>query len=200
MTDANLALPAFNFTTHPSIASFNVPMEIYISSLPAKPEYTFVATGCLTFDYSTPTRILLVQRAAHDSMPNKWEIPGGGCDQEDPSIVHGAARELWEETGLIATRIGPRVGKNHIFHSSSGKVVCRFNFIVEPRTGGAGELEVKLDPNEHQAFVWATEKDVKMKKAGDVELEFTGPMAESAILEAFTLKKDMNADSVGILS
>lgn len=43
-------------------------------------------------------------------LPGCWEIPGGGCDDDDESILHAVARELWEEVGLTTTRIGPLVG------------------------------------------------------------------------------------------
>ncbi|TID16853.1 ATP-dependent (S)-NAD(P)H-hydrate dehydratase [Venturia nashicola] len=191
MTDPQSALPTFNFTIHPSTSSFNVPPEAYISNQTKKPDYTAIATGAMTFDASSPPRILLVQRAGHDSMPHRWEVPGGGCDKEDPSILFGAARELWEEAGLVAASIGPRVGADHIFGTRRGLVVSRYNFIVEPVMGEAGELNVKLDPNEHEAFVWATEEDIKSRKAGNIELNFTTREAESAILEAFTIKKEM---------
>jgi 8-oxo-dGTP pyrophosphatase MutT (NUDIX family) len=29
-------------------------------------------------------------------MPNKWELPGGAVDDDDPTILHAAARELAE--------------------------------------------------------------------------------------------------------
>jgi len=58
---------------------------------------------------SNPPRVLLIQRAAHDSMPLRWETPGGGCDDDDISILHSCARELFEEARLRATTIGPLV-------------------------------------------------------------------------------------------
>lgn len=82
-------------------------------------------------------KILLIQRAAHDSWPGRWEVPGGACDPEDPSILYSVARELWEEAGLKATRIGPLVGgTNHLFVTSTGNLVCRFSFLVDVETGG----------------------------------------------------------------
>lgn len=191
MTGQEALPPTINFTTHPSVSSFNTPPQMYISSQPEKPNYTVIITGALVFDAASPSRILLVQRAGHDSMPHKWENPGGGCDPEDPSILYSTARELWEETGLTTASIGPRVGAGHIFSSPSGTRACRLNFIVQPETGEAGQLDVKLNPNEHEAFVWATEDDVKLRKSGQVELDFTSPEAERAILEAFTLKTEI---------
>lgn len=62
-----------------------------------------------------PPRVLLVQRAAHDSMALRWETPGGGCDDDDISILHSCARELFEETGLHATTLGPVVRVGPVF-------------------------------------------------------------------------------------
>jgi 8-oxo-dGTP pyrophosphatase MutT (NUDIX family) len=145
------------------------------------------------FDASTPERILLIQRAAHDSMPSRREIPGGGCDKEDASILHGVAQELWEEAGLTAASIGPRVGDGHFFLAQSGKLVCKFNFLMDAEKGTGGKLDVKLDPSEHQNYVWAAEEEVEARKAGDVELEFTTIEQEAVVLEAFRARREMNA-------
>ena len=142
------------------------------------------------FHSSTPDRILLIQRAALDSMPSKWETPGGGCDDSDPSILYGVARELWEEAGLTASKIGPPIGDGYFFFTRSRRLVCKFNFLVEAQLGEDGSLNVKLDPNEHQDYVWATEEEVKSKKVGDIELKFTADDQEKVILEAFRVRKN----------
>jgi 8-oxo-dGTP diphosphatase len=46
-------------------------------------------------------RLLLLRRAPWDSLPGAWELPGGKVDAgERPE--EGLARELREETGLVA--------------------------------------------------------------------------------------------------
>ncbi|KAH7014453.1 NUDIX hydrolase domain-like protein, partial [Microdochium trichocladiopsis] len=110
-------------------------------------------------------RVLLVQRAPHDSMPLRWEVPGGGCDEEDPSILYSCARELFEETGLKAVGVGPLVRGGlggQFFRSRSGKLVCKFQFVVAVDLDAG--LRVKLDPNEHFAYIWATEEEVRRKE------------------------------------
>jgi 8-oxo-dGTP pyrophosphatase MutT (NUDIX family) len=193
MPEAETRPPTFNFTAHPSTASFAVPCETYLSTHPSeKFKYKFIATGALVFDTSTPERVLLIQRAAHDSMPSRWEIPGGGCDEEDPSILHSVARELWEEAGLTATSIGPQVGEGCIFLTRSGNLVCKFSFLVDAEKAAGGKLDVKLDPSEHQNYVWAAEEEVKARKVGDVELKFTTKAQEAVVLEAFRARREMN--------
>jgi len=51
---------------------------------------------------------------------------------------------------------------------------------------------VKLNPVEHQKFVWANEEEVRAKKVGEVELEFTSAGLEATVLEAFNSRGDVN--------
>jgi 8-oxo-dGTP pyrophosphatase MutT (NUDIX family) len=178
--------PAFDFTFHPSASPFTASQQSYLSAHPDA-RYNYIATGALVFDTTNPSvpRLLLLQRSASDSMPNRWEIPGGGCDDEDESILHAVARELWEEAGLKAARISAPVGNPHYFCSRSGKRICKFSFVVQAEPDATGRLVVKLNPEEHQRLVWASEDEVKVKKAKDVELNFTTKELEYTILLAF---------------
>lgn len=195
MSDEETPRRTFNFTAHPSTSSFAVPCGTYLSvNANEQFKYKFIATGALVFDASTPERILLIQRAASDSMPDRWETPGGGCDNEDLSILHGVARELWEEVGLTAATIGPRVGDGNFFLTRSGKLVRKFNFLVDAEKDMDGKLDIKLDPKEHQRYLWATEEEVKARKVGDIELTFTTGDQEAVVLEAFKVRREMNAD------
>lgn len=135
-------------------------------------------------DRDTP-RILLVQRSANDTMPGKWEVPGGACDDEDESILHAVTRELWEEAGLKATHIREAVGNPHLFVTRSEKCICKLNFVVEVEKDDEGRLQPKLDPEEHQQFVWASEAEVRSRKVGDIELDFTSARLEDAMLRTF---------------
>lgn len=56
-------------------------------------------------------KVLLIRRAASDSYPLKWELPGGSVDtHSDATVLAAAARELWEETGLRASHLLQCVG------------------------------------------------------------------------------------------
>lgn len=183
--------PAFDFTFHPSASPFTATQQAYLTTHP-NAEYTHIATGALVFDTIDPMtpRILLLQRSAEDSMPNRWEIPGGGCDDEDKSILHAVARELWEEAGLKASHIGAPVGDPYLFSSRSGKQICKFNFVVQAETNTEGRLETKLDPEEHQRFVWASETEIRARKAKDVDLDFTTQELVVAVLQEFDQFKE----------
>jgi 8-oxo-dGTP pyrophosphatase MutT (NUDIX family) len=110
-------------------------------------------------------------------------------DDDDESILHAVARELWEEAALTAINIGPLVGNPHFFESRRGKRVCKFNFLVETKSG-EGTMDVKLDPEEHQGCVWASEEEVRARKVGDLEIEFTMKDLEVTVLEAFWIRKE----------
>src|SRR5690606_4068370 len=90
------------FVTFPqSLTSYNKPAAQWL--LDNDKHFDGLATGSHVYD--AQGRVLLIQRAAHDSMPNRWETPGGAADPEDATLFEAAARELWEETGLRAKRV-----------------------------------------------------------------------------------------------
>ncbi|KAH9824545.1 NUDIX domain [Teratosphaeria destructans] len=172
------------FTFNPSVATFNVPKQTYLTTYPQPPN-TLIATGALVLIPPKP-HILLLQRSRTDTMPNLWEVPGGACDDSDPTILHGAARELFEETGLRVQHFVALVGEPQVFTTGSGKRICKFLFLVEvedERKGGMGK--VRLDEREHQAFVWASEGEVREGRVGEVLLRFTSREMEEVVLGCF---------------
>ncbi|CAK3820106.1 hypothetical protein BST61_czeina4g001370 [Lecanosticta acicola] len=174
------------FETHLDVSSFAVSPQAYHAANPDS-RYSYIATGAIVFDRSgtAARRVLLLQRSNYDSMPGRWEIPGGGCDEDDETILHAAARELQEETGLKAARIGSQVGEGHFFTSRSGKRICKFTFVVEIGESAEGHSAVELDPKEHQNYVWATEAEVKAHAVGSVNLDFTTIDQEQVVLASF---------------
>lgn len=178
--------PIFAFEYDASVEPFAVSKYAYLNTHPDAP-FVYIATSSLvldTRDVANP-RILLLQRAASDSEPNKWEPPGGACDDDDKTILHAAARELWEEAGMQAAKIRGPVGDPHLFTLRNGKQVCQFNFAVYVKNDGEAPPVVELDPGEHQSFVWATEDEVKAKEADGITLEFTREDVERTVLLAF---------------
>jgi 8-oxo-dGTP pyrophosphatase MutT (NUDIX family) len=174
------------FEYNPSVAEFAVSKHVFLERHKDAP-YALIATSALVVyqrGISSP-RILLLQRAASDSHPNKWEPPGGAVDDDDATILHAVARELVEETGLRAAWIGGPVGESQLFKRSNGDTVCRFSFAVHVDAEREGGLFVQLDSNEHQSFVWATEDEVSAGKAGDVELNFVPGEVRQTVLLAF---------------
>ncbi|KAI0974173.1 NUDIX hydrolase domain-like protein [Xylaria arbuscula] len=219
--------PGVLFKVHPSVQDFLLSPPTYKARHFAQGNSrhgnpNFLATGAIVFErplhsvrtsaLKTPPRVLLVQRAPHDSMPLLWETPGGGCDDDDTTILHSCARELKEEAGLDATSVGPLVrcpaasaeiatedgrGKEefefaeaigcHSFFTRRGKLVFKFYFMLEVKQ----PANVLLDPNEHVAYLWATEDEVRNKRMESeggkegIELNFTTEEQRSVLLEAF---------------
>ncbi|KAL2271972.1 hypothetical protein VTJ83DRAFT_1343 [Remersonia thermophila] len=227
----------FTFTHTPAVDFLNVPSSTFLS---ARPLVRGAATGALVFSRAPVTtsssssaaatdsnastgtgtnqppsepqdRILIVQRAPHDSMPLRWEVPGGACDPEDPTMLHGLARELWEEAGLKLRRVVRPVGDEHVFLTRRGRAVAKVTCEVEVETvrseGGDEALpEVVLDPNEHVRFVWATEEECRKGRAvavvvdagegegegertEEVEIQFTTQAQREVVLQGFELRK-----------
>ncbi|KAI1486874.1 NUDIX hydrolase domain-like protein [Biscogniauxia mediterranea] len=167
------------FTVAPSAHNFNVPLQDFTESCEG---VSGIAVGACVFN--PDGKVLLVQRAPTDSLPLLWEVPGGGCDFEDETVLHSVARELWEESGLRAQRIGDELGVLDLFRTRRGLRVRKFTFLVE-----VDGYDVRLDPSEHQAFLWASEEDVRAKRCGNVEIVYTNEAQEEVIRKAFERRK-----------
>lgn len=57
--------------------------------------------------------------------------------------------------------------------------------MVQAETNTEGRLEAKLDPEEHQRFVWASETEVRSRRAKDVDLNFTTKELVVTVLRGF---------------
>ena len=107
------------------------------------------ATGVAVF---RDGKLLVVRRAAGDTLGGHYELPGGGVD-EGETIYEGAVRELAEESGLAATKmLLSFAGFDYI--TGSQKFIRQCNFIVE------ASGEVILDPNEHDHFMWIDQVEI----------------------------------------
>ena len=83
-------------------------------------------------------KVLVCQRTRHQSMPLKWEFPGGKIeDGEQPRDA--LRRELEEELGIDA-RIGEEVARIRHDYKNGGAVELRFYVVNEY----AGEMENRI--------------------------------------------------------
>lgn len=176
---------AATFTFDPSLAKFDVQLEKYLAALQETtpiPLYG-IATGSIIFSEQHHTseasskeepRVLLVQRSPTDSMPLRWEIPGGAVDAGE-TILAGAAREVREEAGLAVTRIaslvvhhqqgdggarGEGLDGGYLIRTTRGKRIPKYTFVAEVEDA----RRVRLDPAEHQDHVWATEAECRARR------------------------------------
>jgi len=76
-------------------------------------------------------RVLLAQRSAGQIAPGFWELPGGKIDPGE-TPAQAAARELYEEVGLVAQSLAPWAAYDYAFETK--RVRLRF-FRVDAWTG-----------------------------------------------------------------
>ncbi|PTB65110.1 hypothetical protein BBK36DRAFT_1204218 [Trichoderma citrinoviride] len=190
-TDSSKGSPVADFAFDESLVEFSVPKADWLRI--NNKAFDGILTSAFIFDGQG--RVLLVQRAATDSMPNLWEAPGGAVDAGDASILAGCAREVREEAGLVARRMvrlvteglpGRTEGWSVFTNRDGTKVICGFGFEVEVEPG----REVVLDEREHQAFVWAGEEDVRRGEVEGRKIPLTGAMMRNKLLEAFRLRRE----------
>ncbi|KAK7921375.1 hypothetical protein PG985_009397 [Apiospora marii] len=153
-------------------------------------------------------QILLVQRSRHDYGGLCWEIPGGSCDPHDTSILDAAARELFEESGLRARRFVAVVDQQRHEWVDRGEVWRKLTFIVEAEADGDDDVEfsgeerdeveesngrrspplrVRLDPEEHEDFVWASREDLVAGGVGERTFTWIQDEQRQVILRAFDI-------------
>jgi 8-oxo-dGTP diphosphatase len=83
-------------------------------------------------------KLLVCQRTRHQTMPLKWEFPGGKIEEgEQPRDA--LRRELEEELGIVAT-IGDEIKRIKHEYPNGGMVELRF-FLVRQY---AGEIENRI--------------------------------------------------------
>lgn len=61
----------------------------------------------------------------------------------------------------------------------------KYSFVVD-----VDGYDVKLDPKDHQKFLWATEQEVRDKRCGDARIEFTTDSQHHIVLSAFTMRNE----------
>ena len=95
-------------------------------------------------------KLLVCQRTRHQTMPLKWEFPGGKIEErEQPRDA--LRRELEEELGILAT-IGDEVKRIQHEYPNGGMVELRF-FVVRDY---AKEIENRI----FKDIQWAEPKDL----------------------------------------
>jgi 8-oxo-dGTP pyrophosphatase MutT (NUDIX family) len=170
-----------------SLIQYDVTREKVLSQ---HPEYNKVAVGALVFDkQSGEWRLLIIQRASTaNSSPGLWEIPGGKLENE--TIIHGIKRELFEEVGMRVIAFIRLVEEAKFWEVMDELIWCKVSCEVRVES----TAYVRLDPAEHQDFLWVTKKELerheKVREGEVVRFKITEPWHEATMFEGFRLKEE----------
>jgi 8-oxo-dGTP diphosphatase len=117
-------------------------------------------------------KILVCQRTRHQTMPLKWEFPGGKIETgEQPRDA--LRRELEEELGIDA-RIGEEVARIQHKYKNGGAVELRFYAVHEFQ----GEIENRI----FRDVQWADRKQLPRFDFLEADLELVNDLANGKIL------------------
>ena len=117
-------------------------------------------------------KVLVCQRTRHQSMPLKWEFPGGKIeDGEQPRDA--LRRELEEELGIDA-QIGEEVARIRHDYKNGGSVELRF-YVVNEYTG---EMENRI----FKDVRWAKRSELPKYDFLEADLELVQDLATGKIV------------------
>jgi 8-oxo-dGTP diphosphatase len=116
-------------------------------------------------------KILVCQRTRHQTMPMKWEFPGGKIEEgEQPrDALH---RELEEELGIDAT-IGEEIARIRHEYKGGSSVELRFYAVKEYE----GALENKI----FRDLQWAEPKDLPSFDFLEADLTLVADLASGKL-------------------
>jgi|SRR5580704_2560145 8-oxo-dGTP diphosphatase len=117
-------------------------------------------------------KILVCQRTRHQTMPMKWEFPGGKIEEgEQPRDA--LRRELDEELGIAAT-IGDEIARIKHEYKGGSSVELRFYLVQEYR----GELENRI----FRDLQWSDPKDLPSFDFLEADLTLVNDLAAGKLL------------------
>jgi 8-oxo-dGTP diphosphatase len=117
-------------------------------------------------------KLLICQRTRHQTMPLKWEFPGGKIeDGEQPR--NALRRELEEELGILAT-VGNEIARIQHEYPNGGMVELRFYLVREYK----GEIENRI----FREIRWAAPKDLSKFDFLEADLTLVKDLAAGKLL------------------
>ncbi len=117
-------------------------------------------------------KILVCQRTRHQTMPLKWEFPGGKIEEgEQPRDA--LRRELDEELGIEAS-VGDEVARIRHQYKSGSSVELRFFVVNEYK----GELENKI----FREIRWSERSDLPAYDFLEADLELVKDLASGKLV------------------
>lgn len=117
-------------------------------------------------------KLLVCQRTRHQTMPLKWEFPGGKIEEgEQPRDA--LRRELEEELGIHAT-IGDEAARIQHEYPNGGMVELRFFLVHEYQ----GEIENRI----FKDMRWALPKELPKFDFLEADLTLVSDLAQGKLL------------------
>jgi 8-oxo-dGTP diphosphatase len=117
-------------------------------------------------------KLLVCQRTRHQTMPLKWEFPGGKIEEgEQPRDA--LRRELEEELGIVA-KIGNEVARIQHEYPNGGMVELRF-FDVR-------EYEREIENRIFKDMQWADPKDLPKFDFLEADLTLVNDLAAGKLI------------------
>jgi 8-oxo-dGTP diphosphatase len=117
-------------------------------------------------------KLLVCQRTRHQTMPLKWEFPGGKIEErEQPRDA--LRRELEEELGIMAT-VGDELARIQHEYPNGAMVELRF-FVVR-------EFEGEIENRIFRDIKWARPADLPKYDFLEADLTLVRDLAEGKLL------------------
>ncbi len=117
-------------------------------------------------------KLLVCQRTRHQTMPLKWEFPGGKIEEgEQPRDA--LRRELEEELGILA-KIGNEIARIRHEYPNGGMVELRF-FDVR-------EFQKEIENRIFKDIQWADPKDLPKFDFLEADLTLVNDLAAGKLL------------------
>ena len=117
-------------------------------------------------------KLLVCQRTRHQTMPLKWEFPGGKIEEgEQPRDA--LRRELEEELGIVA-KVGDEIARIQHEYPNGGMVELRF-FIVR-------EYKREIENRIFKDIQWADPKDLPKFDFLEADLTLVRDLAAGKLL------------------
>jgi 8-oxo-dGTP diphosphatase len=119
-------------------------------------------------------KLLVCQRTRHQTMPLKWEFPGGKIEEgEQPR--YALRRELEEELGILAT-VGDEVKRIQHEYPNGGMVELRF-FVVR-------EYQREIENRIFRDIQWVEPKELPNYDFLEADLTLVQDLVAGKLLEA----------------
>jgi 8-oxo-dGTP diphosphatase len=116
--------------------------------------------------------LLVCQRTRHQTMPLKWEFPGGKIEEgEQPRDA--LRRELEEELGIVAT-VGDEIARIQHEYPNGGMVELRFFVVREYQ----GEIENRI----FREIRWSVPQDLPNFDFLEADLSLVRDLAGGKLL------------------